>query len=104
LLYDYLDDSMKYFGLVYKDGTKVKSVTTELNNVISTLLGKTIREYTYNDVFANEISGRSKYNARTELSAITKHDFIEALNVKLADLTGKIESLNSYGDEGEVKK
>lgn len=104
LLYDYLDDSTKYFGLSYKDGNKTKSVTTELRNVIDTLLGKTIREYTYNDVFANEISGRAKYNSRTGLSAITKHDFIEALNVKLSDLNEKINSMSSYGEEGETKK
>lgn len=104
LLYDYLDDSTKYFGLSYKDGNKTKSVTTELRNVIDTLLGKTIREYTYNDVFASEISRRAKYNSRTELSAVTKHDFIEALNVKLADLNEKINSMPSYGKEGEIKK
>lgn len=104
LLYDYLDDSMKYFGLSYKDGNRVKSVTTELRNVIDILLGKTIREYTYNDVFASEISRRAKYNSRTELSAVTKHDFIEALNVKLADLNEKINSMPSYGEEGEIKK
>lgn len=104
LLYDYLDDSMKYFGLSYKDGNKTKSVTTELENIISTLLGKTVREYTYNDVFANEVSGRTTYNSRTGLSAITKHDFIEALNVKLSDLNEKINSMSSYGEEGETKK
>lgn len=104
LLYDYLDDSMKYFGLSYKDGNKTKSVTTELENIISTLLGKTVREYTYNDVFANEVSGRATYNSRTGLSAITKHDFIEALNVKLSDLNEKINSMSSYGEEGETKK
>lgn len=104
LLYDYLDDSMKYFGLSYKDGNKTKSVTTELENIINTLLGKTVREYTYNDVFANEVSGRATYNFRTGLSAITKHDFIEALNVKLSDLNEKINSMSSYGEEGETKK
>ena len=104
LLYDYLDDSMKYFGLSYKDGNKTKSVTTELDNIISTLLGKTVREYTYNDVFANEVSGRAKYNSRTGLSAITKHDFIEALNIKLADLNEKIDSMHSYGEEQETKR
>lgn len=104
LLYDYLDDSMKYFGLSYKDGNKTKSVTTELDNIINTLLGKTVREYTYNDVFANEVSGRAKYSSRTGLSAITKHDFIEALNIKLADLNEKINSMPSYGEEGETKK
>lgn len=104
LLYDYLDDPMKYFGLSYKDENKTKSVTTELDNIISTLLGKAVREYTYNDVFANEVSGRAKYNSRTGLSAITKHDFVEALNVKLADLNEKINSMPSYGEEGEVKK
>lgn len=95
---------MKYFGLSYKDGNKTKSVTTELENIISTLLGKTVREYTYNDVFANEVSGRATYNSRTGLSAITKHDFIEALNVKLSDLNEKINSMSSYGEEGETKK
>lgn len=104
LLYDYLDDSMKYFGLSYKDGNKIKSVTTELKNIIDTLLGKTVREYTYNDVFANEVSRKAKYNSRTELSAITKHDFIEALNIKLADLNEKINFMPSYGEEGKVKK
>ena len=104
LLYDYLDDSMKYFGLSYKDGNKTKSVTTELDNIINTLLGKTVREYTYNDVFANEVSGRAKYSSRTGLSAVTKHDFIEALNIKLADLNEKINSMPSYGEEGEMKK
>lgn len=104
LLYDYLDDSTKYFGLSYKDGNKIKSVTTELENVINALLGKTVREYTYNDVFANEVAGRSSYNPRTGLSAITKHDFIEALNVKLADLDQKINSMSSYGEEGQTKK
>lgn len=104
LLYDYLDDSMKYFGLSYKDGNKTKSVTTELDNIINTLLGKTVREYTYNDVFANEVSRRAKYSFRTELSAITKHDFTEALNIKLADLNEKINSMPSYGEEGETKK
>ena len=104
LLYDYLDDSMKYFGLSYKDGNKTKSVTTELKNIINTLLGKTAREYMYNDVFASEVSGRAKYSSRTELSSITKHDFIEALNIKLADLNEKINSMPSYGEEGETKK
>lgn len=104
LLYDYLDDSMKYFGLSYKDGNKTKSVTTELKNVISTLLGKTIREYTYNDMFANEISGRAKYNSRTGLSAVTKHDFIEALSAKLDDLNERINSIPSYGEQSQVKK
>lgn len=104
LLYDYLDDSMKYFGLSYKDGNKTKSVTTELKNIIDTLLGKIVREYTYNDIFANEVSRKAKYNSRTELSAITKHDFIEALNIKLAYLNEKINSMSSYGEEGETKK
>lgn len=104
LLYDYLDDSTKYFGLSYKDGNKTKSVTTELRNVIDTLLGKTIREYTYNDVFANEISGRAKYNSRTGLSAVTKYDFIEALSAKLDDLNERINSIPSYGEQSQVKK
>lgn len=104
LLYDYLENSNKYFGLSYKVGTQVKSVTTMLENTIKGILGKTIREYTYNDIFANEVSGRTTYNAKTKLSAITKHDFIEALSVKLSDLDTKISSLNSYGDEGEQKK
>lgn len=104
LLYDYLDDSMKYFGLSYRDGDKTKAVTTELENVIRTILGKTVREYTYNDIFASEVSRRAKYDARTELSAITKHDFMEVLNVKLSDLDNKISLMSSYGEEGETKK
>ncbi len=104
LLYDYLENSDKYFGLTYKVGTSARSVTTALDNVIKDILGKTIREYTYNDVFANEVSGRATYNDRTGLSSITKHDFIEALSVKMSDLESKINALKSYGEEGKQRK
>lgn len=100
LLYDYLDNPNKYFGLSYKDGDKIKLVTTELKNIINSILGKSVREYTYNDVFTNEIAGRTKYNYETGLSSITKHDFIEALNVKLLDLDSKIKSYEFF----DVKK
>lgn len=102
LLYDYLENSTKYFGLVYKDGNKSKSVTTELENTIKILLGKKIREYTYNDVLANEIAGRADYNPKTGLSAITKYDFIEALNVKLSDLNVKLSDLKENKDNLEL--
>ena len=102
LLYDYLEDPKKYFGLSYKEGGKVKSVSTELKKAIDTLLGKTVREYTYSDIFANELCGRAKYNPKTKLSAISKFDFTEILNIKLADLNEKIKLTSSNAIKKEL--
>ena len=101
-MYDYLEDPKKYFGLSYKEGGKVKSVSTELKKAIDTLLGKTVREYTYSDIFANELCGRAKYNPKTKLSAISKFDFTEILNIKLADLNEKIKSTSSSAIKKEL--
>lgn len=104
LIQDYLDDHLKYFGLSYKDEDRTKSLTSELDKIINILSGKSVKDYTYNDVFANEVSSRSTYKPRLQLSAISKYDFTEALMVKSSDLDNKIKDLNSFGDQGEYKK
>lgn len=95
LILDYSENKSKYSGITLTIKGKNVGLTSTLNTIISRILNKPyIKEATYQDVFANEIILRSRWDSEQNKSYITVSNLVEALTVKLDDLKSKRSGLS----------
>lgn len=105
LIQDFLDNNTKYIGLAFNNFGQTSSIYTELTNIVKQLEGKNIKEAAYSDIFANEIVSNSRLTSIKDgdrsktVSAISKSNFMNALQIKLVDLKSKAQELTVGSEE-----